>query len=133
MTSTVIDMLIRIKNAQMAKLEHVSVPASKAKIKISEILAQSGYLSNFEKKTKKTGKSEHDYLMLQLKYNNGEEAVSGIKIISKPSRKMYIKAKDIKPVRSGYGISVISTPKGIMSSVEARKQKVGGELLFEIW
>src|SRR3989338_1514143 len=133
MTNTVIDMLIRIKNAQMAKHEHVSVPSSKAKIKIAEILTEFGYLTNFEKKTKKSKKSEHEYLMLQLKYTDGQEGLSGIKLISKPSRRIYIKAQEIKPVRSGYGISVISTPKGIISSIQAKKDNLGGELLFEVW
>jgi len=126
-------MLIRIKNAQMAKSEHVSVPLSKTKLKIAEILKDSGFLSNIEKKSKKGKKTEHEYLLLQLKYNDSEGALSGVKFISKPSRKIYIKSKDIKSVRSGYGISIISTPKGIMSSKDARKQNLGGEILFEVW
>lgn len=133
MTNTVINMLIMIKNAHMAKHEHVLLPSSRSKVRIAEILKEFGYLSNFEKKTKKGRKSEHEYLLLKLRYADNKEAVSGVKVISRPSRKIYIKAKDIKPVRSGQGISVISTPKGIMSSIEARKQNLGGELLFEIW
>lgn len=129
----VIDMLIRIKNAQMAKSEHVLVPASKTKIKVAEILKTAGFLNNIEIKKKKIGKTEHDYILLQIKYNDGQGALSGIKIISKPSRKIYIKSKDIKPVRSGYGISILSTPKGVMSSKDARKENLGGELMFEVW
>ena len=117
----------------MAKSEHVSVPLSKTKLKIAEILKDSGFLSNIEKKSKKGKKTEHEYLLLQLKYNDSEGALSGVKFISKPSRKIYIKSKDIKSVRSGYGISIISTPKGIMSSKDARKQNLGGEILFEVW
>ncbi len=129
----VIDMLIRIKNAQMAKSEHVLVSLSKTKLKIAEILKSAGFLSDIEIKKKKSRKTEHDYILLQLKYNDGQGALNGIKIISKPSRKIYVKSKDIKPVRSGYGMSIISTPKGVMSSKEARKHNLGGELMFEIW
>ncbi len=126
-------MLIRIKNAQSVKQEHVLVPMSKAKFKVAEILKEAGFLTNVEKKTKKGRKSEHEYIVIQLKYKDGYEGLNGVKIISKPSRRIYIGAKDIKPVRSGHGISVLSTPKGIMSSGEAKKQNVGGELLFEVW
>ena len=129
----IIDMLIRLKNAQMAKSEYVWIPSSITKFNIANILKDSGYLSNVEKKKKKAKKAEHEYLVLQVKYVDGQGALSGVKLISRPSRKIYIKSKDIKPVRSGHGISVISTPKGMMSSKEARKQNLGGELLFEIW
>ena len=109
------------------------MPMSKAKFKVAEILKEAGFLTNVEKKTKKGRKSEHEYIVIQLKYKDGYEGLNGVKIISKPSRRIYIGAKDIKPVRSGHGISVLSTPKGIMSSGEAKKQNVGGELLFEVW
>ena len=129
----VIDMLIRIKNAQMVKSEHVSVPLSDAKLKIANILKDAGFLSSIERKKKGGHKVEHEYLVLQIKYLDGQGAISGIKLISKPSRKIYIKSKDIKPIRSGFGISILSTPKGMMSSKEARKENLGGELLFEVW
>ena len=129
----VIDMLIRIKNAQMVKSEHVLVPLSKTKLRIANILKEAGYLSSVERKNKKSKKTEHEYLVLQIKYTNGQGSMNGMKLISKPSRKIYIKSKDIKPVRSGYGMSVISTPKGIMNSKQAKKENLGGELLFEIW
>ncbi len=133
MVKNTIDMLIRIKNAQQAKQEHVLIPFSKNKLQIAEILKSAGFLTNVEKKTKKSKKSEKDYILMQLKYKNGDGGISGIRIISKPSRRMYAGSKDIKPVRSGYGISILSTPKGIMTSEEAKKQNLGGELLFEIW
>lgn len=126
-------MLIRIQNAQQAKHEHVLVPLSKTKLKVAEILKESGFLTNIEKKTKKGRKSEHEYLLIHLKYKDGYEGISGVKIISKPSRRIYVGSKDLKPVRSGHGISVLSTPKGVMNSIEAKKQKLGGELLFEVW
>lgn len=133
MTDPISDMLIRIKNAQMAKAEHVLVPASRIKFKIAGILKEAGYIDSVEKKKKKAKKAEHDYLDLSLKYQDGLGAISGIKIVSKPSRHIYIKAKDIKPVRSGYGTAVLSTSQGVMMAAQARKQKLGGEVLFEIW
>lgn len=127
------NMLIQIKNAQAVGHEQVSLPFSKVKFRIAEILKGAGYLAEVERKSKKAAKAEHEYLYLTLRYQDNEGALNGLKIISKPSRRIYIKAKDIKPVRSGYGLAVISTPKGIMDSKEARKNKLGGELLFEVW
>ena len=127
------DMLIRIKNAQMVKNEHVWVPFSRVKFKIAEILKNGDFISGFEKKKRKVKKTEHDYIFIDLKYDNNGSAISDVKIVSRQSRRMYVKAKDIKPVRSGYGLAVLSTPKGIMSSKEARKNNLGGELMFEIW
>ncbi len=127
------DILIRIKNAQAVKQEQVLVPFSGAKFKIANILKNEGFISEIERKKKKTKKSELEYLLLTLKYSDGTGAINGIKIISRPSRRMYIKAKDIRLVRSGYGMAVISTPEGIMSSREARKKNLGGEIMFEIY
>ncbi len=127
------DILIRIKNAQAVKSEQVMVPFSKVKFKIASILKEAGYISEVERKNKKSKKSEHEYLQLALKYRDNQGALSGIKIISRPSRRMYTKAKDIKSVRSGYGLAIISTSKGIMSSKEAKRLGLGGELIAEIW
>ena len=133
MTDPISDILIRIKNAQAVKQEQVLVPFSGAKFKIANILKNEGFISEIERKKKKTEKSELEYLLLTLKYSDGTGAINGIKIISRPSRRMYIKAKDIRLVRSGYGMAVISTPEGIMSSREARKKNLGGEIMFEIY
>jgi len=132
-TDPIADMLTRIKNAQMVNAEQVSIPASKVKNKIASILKESGFVTHVEKKTRKGRKVEHDYLELTLRYVDGRAAISGIRLISRPSRHMYIKAKEIRPVRSGYGVAIVSTPKGIMTSKEALKQNVGGEIMFEIW
>jgi len=132
--SPISDMLIRIKNAQAVGKEQVSVPFSSMKLKIAEIFKNGGFIKDFEKRKKKDKKTELDYLWITLKYSEDKTpGISGFKIISRPSRHMYLGAKDIKPVRSGYGIAVISTSKGVMSSKEARKQNLGGEILFEIW
>jgi len=127
-------MLIRIKNAQAVGNEQVSVPFSNMKLRIAQILKEGGFVMDVERRKKKAKKTEFEYLAITLKY--GEEnrpAISGFKIISKPSRHMYFGVKEIKPVRSGYGMGVISTPKGVMNSKEAKKQNLGGEMLFEVW
>lgn len=128
------DMLIRISNAQAVSKEQVSVPFSKIKFRIAQILKENGFIQEVEKKSKKSLKGEVDYLLISLKYDDERRpALDGFKLISKPSRHLYAKAEDMKPVRSGYGVSVVSTSKGVMSSKEARKQGVGGEVLFEVW
>ena len=127
------DMLIRIKNAQAVRGEQVVMPFSRVKFKIAGILKEAGYISEIERKIKKAKKAEHEYLQLTLKYQDNQGAMSGVKVISRPSRRMYIKAKEIKSVRSGYGIAIISTSKGIMNSREARKLGLGGEIICEVW
>ena len=109
------------------------MPFSKVKFKIANILKEAGYISEVERKNKKTKKAEHEYLQLTLKYHDNQGALSGVKIISRPSRRMYIKAKDVKLVRSGYGMAIVSTSKGILSSKEARKLGLGGEIICEVW
>ena len=128
------DMLIRITNAQAVGKEQVSVPFSKIKFRIAQILKENRFIQEVEKKSKKSRKIEVDYLLITLKYDETKTpALNDFKLISKPSRHLYAKAEDMKPVRSGYGIAVVSTSKGVMSSKEARKQGVGGEILFEVW
>ncbi len=128
------DMLVQIKNAQAVGKEHVSVPASNMKFSIAKILKDSGMISDIEKRTKKGKKSEIQYLFVSLKYAEDKTpAISGFKLISRPSRHMYVKASELKSIRSGYGIGIISTSKGVMSSKDAKKQGLGGEMLFEIW
>ena len=127
-------MLVQITNAQAVDKEQVLVSFSKIKLEIVQILKNNGFVQNVEKKTKKGPKSEIDYLAITLKYDETRTpSLNGFKLISKPSRHLYIKASDVKPVRSGYGIAIISTSRGVMSSKDARKQGLGGEILFEVW
>lgn len=127
-------MLIRINNAQAVGKEQVSVPFSAMKFKIAQILKDAGFIGEIERKKKKGKKIELEYLSLTLKYDEDRRpGITGYKIVSRPSRHMYVGVKDIKLVRSGFGIAVISTSKGVMSSKEARKMKLGGEMLFEVW
>ena len=134
--SPILDMLAQIKNAQMVQKGQVSVPFSKVKFKIAQVLKEGGFVKEVERRKKKEGKeggSETEYLSIDLKYEDKKGVINGFKIVSKPSRHIYGGVKELKPVRSGYGMAVVSTSKGIMSSKEARKLGVGGEILFEVW
>ncbi|OGN08363.1 MAG: 30S ribosomal protein S8 [Candidatus Yanofskybacteria bacterium RIFCSPHIGHO2_01_FULL_45_42] len=126
-------MLIRIKNAQLVAKDHVVFPFSKIKFTIATLLKNNGYVSEVNKRKRKAKKTEHDFIEIVLKYSNGLPRLQGFKLISKPSRRIYIKASRIKPVRSGFGMAIISTSKGIMSSKEAWKEKLGGEHICEVW
>lgn len=124
------DLLTRIKNAQQARKDMVRVPFSKMDLAVAETLVRNGFVVSAEKK----GRLPKRVIEIALKYDNeGNGAVSGTKFLSKPSRRMYAKYDELYPVRQGYGIGVISTSNGIMTTKEARTAKVGGQLLFEIW
>ena len=127
------DMLIRIKNAQAVGKADVSMPFSSMKFAVAKILHDTGFVSGIERTKKKIKATEHEYLTLTLKYSDGQPALTGAKMISRQSRRMYIKAKELRPVHSGYGLAIISTPQGIMDSNRARKEKLGGEIICEIW
>ena len=123
------DMLIRIKNAGMVGKLHVSVPYSKLKHSIADVLVVEGYIASVEKKGKKTAK----HLDIALKYDEKKKhAINEVKRVSKPSRRMYLGVADIKPVKYGRGTLVLSTPKGILTGKAARKEGVGGEALFTL-
>lgn len=129
-TDPIGDFIVRIKNAGVVKKEIVSVPFSKIKLAIAELLLAKGYIAGVAKKTKNNLK----YLEITLLYSaDGRPAVSDVKRISKPSRRLYEGAKNIKRFRKGFGLSVFSTPKGIMADVDAKKNNLGGEFLFNIW
>lgn len=123
------DLLVKIKNAQAVKKESTKVPYSKMDEAIIDVLTQHKYVEGYEKK----GRGPKKILDIKLKYNDGQGAVSGLKFVSKPSRKIYTGYRDLKPVRHGYGLAVLSTPKGIITASQAKKSKIGGEILFEIW
>ncbi|MBI2670221.1 MAG: 30S ribosomal protein S8 [Candidatus Yanofskybacteria bacterium] len=126
-------MLTQIKNAQARGKSEIVSPFSKIKFEIAGILKTKGFIAGVDKRKIKTKKSEFNMLAIELKYDNGVGAIKGIKLVSKPSRRMYAGKKDLKPVKNGYGISVISTSKGIMAGEDARKAELGGEVLFEVW
>ena len=126
-------MLTQIKNAQSRGKEEIVLPFSKMTLGIAEILKNKGFVGSIEKKIRKMKKSEINILGVELKYENGIGAIGGIKMISKPSRRVYAGKDDLKPVKNGYGISIISTSKGLMTGEEAKKTGIGGEIICEVW
>jgi small subunit ribosomal protein S8 len=124
------DMLTRIRNAAKAKFNSADIPASKLKTELARVLKDEGYIKNY--KFIQDGKQ--GILRIYLKYGPGQKAtIYGIERVSKPSRRVYTKSKDIKPVFNGMGISILSTSRGIMTDRKARQENVGGEILCNIW
>lgn len=130
-TDPIADLINQIKNAGAVKKAAVSVPFSNFKLSIAEKLKDAGFVKAVEKKGKKVKKT----LDITLKYNeeNGKAFIQGVKRISKPGRRIYRGFEDIIPVKYGFGALILSTPKGIKTDKEAKKEKVGGEALFQIW
>ncbi|MEK7658717.1 MAG: 30S ribosomal protein S8 [Patescibacteria group bacterium] len=129
MTDPITDMLNQIRNAGAVGKTELSLPSSKLKFEVAKILMQENFISD----VKKTAKGKSKTMKIVLKYDNGIMAISGLRKVSKPGQRIYAKASEIKNVKGGYGISVVSTPKGLMTNKEARKVKLGGEILLEIW
>ena len=123
------DLIIQIKNAVLIGKEIVELPHSRHKHDVSAKLKELGLLSDVEK----VGK-EKPTLKLAIAYNNdGSPVIKNIKRVSKPGRRMYTSSRDAHPVKYGTGVLIISTPKGILSDAEARRDRVGGEMLFKVW
>jgi small subunit ribosomal protein S8 len=133
MTDPITDMLNQIRNAQAVGKTEVLLPMSKIKNEIANILAKEGFVGE----VKKTTKGKIKALKITLKYDNGyplgAPAISGMKRVSKPGQRIYEPVHNIKKVHGGFGISIISTSKGLMTNKEARKQKLGGEIICQIW
>jgi small subunit ribosomal protein S8 len=124
------DMLTRIRNASMVKQKQVVMPNSKIKVCIAEILREEGFIDAFAVIDDKPQAK----LVLRLKYTpQGRPVITGLERVSKPGRRFYSGAKDIPWVRSGLGINIISTPKGLMTGRKARRDKLGGEILCNVW
>ena len=132
MTDPVSDMLARIRNAALARHEIAHVPASRIKLAVAELLKREGYISDVRKE--KWGKSQHEGLAIVLKYGRDRQcAFKGLRKVSKPGRRVYVRHDNIPRVLSGLGTSILSTSSGLMTDGDARKKKVGGELLCEVW
>ena len=129
MTDPLADMLTRIRNALAKRHEVVEVPSSKMKLAIAEILKSEGYIRDFHTADYK-GQGK---ILIHLKYVNSGPAIIGLKRISKPGRRIYQGYQEIKPVLSGTGVSVLSTPKGVVTDTKAQEMKVGGEVLLNVW
>jgi small subunit ribosomal protein S8 len=124
------DMLTRIRNAQMRGKSTVSTPASKLRAWVLDVLAGEGYIRGYESKPTDNGQGE---LVISLKYFEGEPVIREIKRVSKPGRRVYMGVKAIPTVRNGLGLSIVSTPKGVMTDASARAANVGGEVLCTIF
>ena len=123
MTDPITDMLNQIRNAKAVEKQEISILFSKLKNEIAMMLMQEGFI----KEVKKVVKGKNKVLKINLKYDNGIPAIEGVKRVSKPGQRIYVKSTNIKKVRGGFGISIISTPKGLMTNNNARKAKLGGE------
>lgn len=129
-TDPIGDFIIQLKNASAVKKENVVVPYSKFKFNVAKKLEKEGYL----KAVTKRGKKARKCVEVEIVYDsNGESKIHGVSRVSKPSRRIYQSVSEIQPVLRGKGNLVLSTPKGILTGSEARKEQVGGEVLFKIW
>jgi small subunit ribosomal protein S8 len=124
------DMLTRIRNAQMRGKSTVSTPASKLRAWVLDVLADEGYIRGYEKTTSTDG---HGAIEISLKYFDGVPVIKELKRVSKPGRRVYLGVKDIPQVRQGLGVSIVSTPQGVMSDANARAKNVGGEVLCTVF
>lgn len=129
LTDPIADFLTRLRNGSRAGLAEISAPYSKIKLEIARILKQEGYISNYE--VDNTG--EHPSLKVVSKFVNRTPAITGLKRVSKPGLRKYVGAGEIPRVLGGMGVSILSTPKGVITGREAKKQNVGGELLAYVW
>lgn len=123
------DLLTRIKNGQQARHNSVQAPFSKFDFAVAKTLQEAGFVEDVQKKA--AGK--RNVIEIRLKYKKNQPGMTDFRIVSKPSRRLYSGYGELKPVKQNFGVSVLTTPSGIMTNKEARKQKVGGEYLFEIW
>jgi small subunit ribosomal protein S8 len=130
MNDPVGDMLTRIRNSQMRGKSTVITPASKLRAWVLDVLADEGYIRGYEKVT---GKDGHPALEISLKYYDGAPVIREIKRVSKPGRRVYMSVKDLPSVRQGLGVSIVSTPRGVMSDANARVANVGGEVLCTVF
>ncbi|HJX29515.1 MAG TPA: 30S ribosomal protein S8 [Thermoanaerobaculia bacterium] len=130
MTDPIADLLSRVRNALLAKHDRLDVPVSKLKLEVCRILKEEGFIKNF----RVIDGTPVGSLRIFLRYSpEGEPAINHVERISKPGRRVYMASKDIKPVRNGLGLGIVSTSQGLLSDAQARQRKVGGELLCELW
>ena len=130
LTDPVADFLARIRNAIRARHQKLDVPASKLKVEIARILKEEGYIANY----KAAEENGHNVIRVYLKYgSNSEPAIRDLARISRPGCRVYIGRDEIKRVQGGLGISILTTPRGVMTGRQARREGVGGEFLCEVW
>ncbi len=123
------DMIARIKNAQERNHKKVDLPSSKFKTKIADILKNEGFIKDFKVNTE----NNKSLLSLELKYHSGNPVISTFERVSKPGRRIFSSADGLPKINNGLGIAIVSTPKGVMTDIDARKQKVGGEIICKVF
>jgi len=130
MTDPIADMLTRVRNANMAKLEKVDIPASKMKIELTKVLKEKGFIKSFKVlRDRKQG-----IIRVSMKYfEDNEKVITGLKRVSKPGRRVYVDKTEIPRVMGGFGIAVLSTSRGILTDEVCRREGVGGEVLCNVW
>ncbi len=130
MNDPIADMLTRIRNSSLRGKSTVSTPASKLRVWVLDVLEDEGYIRGYESKT---GNDGHPAIEISLKYYDGEPVIRELKRVSKPGRRVYMGVHDIPSVRQGLGVSIVSTPQGVMSDAKARAANVGGEVLCTVF
>ena len=123
------DLLIQIKNASMARKQSISVPYSRLKHAVADVLSQEGYVG----RVAKAGEAVKSSLTVEITYQDGAPAITDVKRVSKPGLRQYVKSQKIPTVLGGMGVAILSTPQGIMTGKDAKKRRLGGELLCTIW
>ncbi len=123
------DMIARIKNAQSRNHKKVELPSSNFKVKIADILKNEGFIRDF----KINSENNKPVLSLELKYHSGNPVINALERVSKPGRRIFSSAESLPKINNGLGIAIISTPKGVMTDIDARKQKVGGEIICKVF
>jgi len=123
------DMIARVKNAQARNHKKVELPSSNFKTKIADILKNEGFIKNFEV----LGEEKKPVLSMELKYHSGNPVISNFERVSKPGRRIFSSADSLPKINNGLGIAIVSTPKGVMTDMDARKQKIGGEIICKVF
>ena len=123
------DMIARIKNAQVRNHKKVDLPSSNFKMKIADILKNEGFIKDFKVNTE----ANKAVLSLELKYHSGNPVISAFERVSKPGRRIFSSADGLPKINNGLGIAIVSTPKGVMTDIDARKQKIGGEIICKVF
>ena len=129
MTDPLGDLLTRIRNGQQARKDSVLSPASKLRVRVLDVLQREGYIRGYSEEA--LGRAPG--IRIELKYFEGQPAIQHVSRVSKPGRRVYSGAQDLPRVRNGLGITIVSTPRGVLSDAEAREQNVGGEVLAEVF
>ena len=124
------DMIARIKNAQLRNHKKLELPSSNFKVKIADVLKNEGFIIDYKVNKKESNKADS---MINLKYHSGSPVISAIERVSKPGRRIFSSAQSLPKINNGLGIAIISTPKGVMTDIDAKKQKLGGEIICKVF